>query len=355
MKRYKVIQWASGNVGQHALRALIANPMYELVGLWVSSPEKAGRDAGELAGLPPTGIIATNDADALLALDADVVSYMAGADSRPLEAVADWVRILESGKNIVTTSMAALTYPPAADPDMRRALEAACVRGGASLFNSGIDPGFGNDLIPLTLLGVCERVESVRVMEILDYSTYMQAHTLFEIMGFGKPLDETPLLLLPGVLTHAWGGVVRMIADAAGARLDEIREWHERLPAAHDFELNGMGIIARGTQASLRFQLQGMVDGRAAIVIEHVTRTAADQAPDWPRGHGMGSYRIEIAGAPRIACDFHLEGPDGDHNTGGLLASALRVVNAIPAVVAAPPGLLSPLDLPLIVPKGVFG
>jgi 4-hydroxy-tetrahydrodipicolinate reductase len=192
-------------------------------------------------------------------------------------------------------------------------------------------------------------------MEILDYSTYMQAHTLFEIMGFGKPLDETPLLLLPGVLTHAWGGVVRMIADAAGARLDEIREWHERLPAAHDFELNGMGIIARGTQASLRFQLQGMVDGRAAIVIEHVTRTAADQAPDWPRGHGMGSYRIEIAGAPRIACDFHLEGPDGDHNTGGLLASALRVVNAIPAVVAAPPGLLSPLDLPLIVPKGVFG
>jgi len=140
VKRYKVIQWASGNVGQHALRALIANPMYELVGLWVSSPEKAGRDAGELAGLPPTGIIGTNDADALLALDADVVSYMAGADSRPLEAVADWVRILESGKNIVTTSMAALTYPPAADPDMRRALEAACVRGGASLFNSGTDP-----------------------------------------------------------------------------------------------------------------------------------------------------------------------------------------------------------------------
>jgi len=347
---YRVVQWSTGNVGMFALRSIIEHPDLELVGLLVHSPAKAGQDAGTLCGAPATGVIATNDTDEVLALKPDVVCYTATGDLRPHEAVADMCRILESGANVVSSSVVSLVYPPAADKGYVAQLQAACDKGGTSCFTSGIDPGFGNDLMPLTLTGFAQRIDAVRGMEILNYDTYDQPTVLFDTMGFGSRPEHTPLLLMPGVLTMAWGSVVHMIAAGLGVEVDEIRERHERWNSDRKFETPG-GVIEEGTMAGLRFEVIGVVRGREAIVIEHVTRMRDDAAPEWPQPAGQGSYRITIDGNPNMKCELELVGEGGDHNAGGVLATATRIVNAIPAVVAAQPGLLSPLDLPLVTGK----
>jgi hypothetical protein len=160
---YRVIQWGTGNVGAFALRCIIDHPELELVGVWVHSSAKAGNDAGELCGARATGIRATNDTDALLALDADCVCYTATADLRPFEAVQDICRILAAGKNVVSSSVVPLVHPKSFVPELRDQLAAACQQGGTSFFTSGIDPGFANDLLPLTVTGLCGRWEEVRV------------------------------------------------------------------------------------------------------------------------------------------------------------------------------------------------
>ncbi|HTL86823.1 MAG TPA: hypothetical protein VL856_16685, partial [Acidimicrobiia bacterium] len=177
---YRVIQWSTGNVGQAALRCIIKHPDLELVGLWVHSADKAGRDAGELCGLPPTGVLATNDADALLALAADCVSYTATADLRPTDAIADMARIAASGKNIVSSSVVPMVWPLHVEPKLRAPLEDACRDAGVSCFTSGIDPGWANDILPLLLTGTCENVEHLRVMEIVNYRQYEQPVVLFD-------------------------------------------------------------------------------------------------------------------------------------------------------------------------------
>ncbi len=350
---YRVVQWGTGNVGRLALRAIVGHPELELAGVIVHSAEKVGRDAGDLCGIAPTGVIATDEVDAALSTDPEVVSYMATGDLRPKPAVDDISRVLAAGIDVVNTSVVPLVYPPAADQRLVAQLEEACKQGGASCFTSGIDPGFANDLLPLVLSGFCERIDSVRVAEILNYDTYDQADVLLDIFGFGKPLDHTPLILSPGVLTMTWGPVVRLLADALGAPLDDIREVHERLPAPETFSIP-VGTIEQGMAAALRFEVQGIVDGRPAIVLEHVTRLRDDLAPKWPAPPRGGGYRIEIAGSPSWTCELGMVGDDGDHNTGGLVATGMRVLNAIPAVVAAPPGLLTPLDLPLITGRGLL-
>lgn len=350
--RHRVIQWSTGNVGKLALKAIIEHPGLELAGLWVHSPDKAGKDAAELAGLPDdaprTGVLASNDADAVLAIDADAVCYTATGDLRPDDAVADMCRFLRAGKNVVSTSVVALVYPPAAEQRWQDAIGAACGEGGTSCFTNGIDPGFANELIPLVLTGVSSRVDSIRVQEILNYDTYDQPTVLFDTMGFGKPLDDLPLILFPGALTMAWGPVVRMIADGLGVTLDRIDEWHEKWAAPVQYD-TAVGPIEAGTMAGLRFEVRGIVDGEAKIVVEHVTRMHDDAAPDWPHHTTpQGGYRIEVAGNPTYKVDLEILGADGDHNTGGLVATAMRVLNAIPAVCDAPPGLVSTLDLPLV-------
>jgi 4-hydroxy-tetrahydrodipicolinate reductase len=351
---YRVIQWSTGNVGVHALRGIIDHPDLELAGLWVHSADKVGRDAGELCGRPPTGVLATDDVDALLALGADCVSYTATADLRPSEAVADACRILASGANIVSTSIVPLVWPPAFDANQTARLDAACKAGGTSMFTSGVDPGFANDLLPLVLCGVCSKIESVRVQEILDYATYDQPTVLFETMGFGKPLDHMPLLLLPGVLSYAWGGTIGILAAGLGVDVDEIREWHERRAAPETFSVPS-GTIDEGTTAALRFEVQGIVGGEPRIVVEHVTRMREDLVPEWPSGHGQGFYRVIITGTPSITVDLVAEDAAGDHNEGNLVITVMRCLNAIPAVCAAPPGLISTLDLPLITGRGLLG
>jgi 2,4-diaminopentanoate dehydrogenase len=350
---YKVIQWSTGNVGKFALKLVAEHPELELVGLWVHSEDKAGKDAGDLAGIGPLGVAATNDVDALLALDADCVCYTATADLRPAEAIADMARIAASGKNIVSSSVVPLVYPPHVADNMRRPLEDACRDADVSCFTSGIDPGWANDLLPLVLTGQCEYIESVRMMEVVNYATYAQPTVLFDTMGFGQALDATPLLLIPGVLSFAWGGTVKAVAAGLGVEVEELREVHERLPAEETIDL-GFGVVEKGTTAALRFEVQGIVGGEPRIIVEHVTRMHDDVAPDWPQPAGKGCYRLVVKGNPNFQLDLQMEGEDGDHNTGGLWVTAMRVLNAIPDVCAAPPGLLSALDLPLVTGRGLL-
>ncbi|MGZ6887788.1 MAG: NAD(P)H-dependent amine dehydrogenase family protein [Acidimicrobiia bacterium] len=351
---HRVIQWSTGNVGAHTLRSIVLHPELELAGLWVHSADKVGRDAADLCGLDtPTGVLATNDADALLASDADVVCYTATGDLRPQEAVDDMCRMLAAGKHVVATSVVSLLYPPKAASGWVRLLEVACAEGGTACFTSGIDPGFANDLMPLVVSGFCERIDTIRVVENLDYSTYMQPEVLFDTMGFGKPLDHTPLLLVPGAIGFAWGGVLHMIAAGLGEEIEEIREAVERFPAPHAFD-TAVGRIEQDTMAALRFEVQGWIRGRAAIVVEHVTRMHPDMAPDWPQPPGHGGYQITVDGSPSYTVDLQMMGEDGDHNTGGLVATGMRILNAIPAVCAAAPGVLSTLDLPLVTGRGLL-
>jgi hypothetical protein len=352
----RVAAIGTGNVGVHALRALITNPDYELTGVWVSSESKAGKDAGELAGLDiSTGITASTDLDAVLATGPQCAVYTAMADNRLPDALEDYRRILAAGVNVVGSSAVFLQYPWQVLPDsMLKPIEDAAQEGNSSLFVNGIDPGFANDLIPLALAGTCQSIQQVRCMEIVDYATYDSATVMFDVMGFGKPLDDIPMLLQPGVLSLAWGSVVRQLAAGLGIELDEVTERQERIPAPEDFDI-ASGHIPKGSAAALRFEVLGMVDGEAAVVLEHVTRLREDLCPDWPQpAQPGGSYRVEISGEPSYAIDVCLGSPNGDHNHAGLVATAMRVVNAIPAVVAAPAGIRTTLDLPLITGRGLY-
>jgi len=352
---HRVVVWGTGNVGRNALAGVAARPDLELAGVWVSDPAKVGRDAGELAGLGRTlGVAASGDADAVLDLRPDCVVYAAMADDRIFEALGDLTRILRSGASVAAAGPVFLQYPRGVAPDeMVEPLRRAALDGGASLWVNGIDPGFANDWLPLALTGISERIDEVRCLEILNYATYDQGMVLFDIMGFGRPLEETPMLLQPGVLSMAWGSVVRQLAAGLGVELDGIEEHHTRLPAPEAFDVDA-GPIPAGTAAALRFEVRGMLSGRPAVVLEHVTRLRDDLAPDWPQPAGQGCYRVEVHGEPEYTLDLRLLGSDGDHNTAGLKATAMRLVNAVPAVVAAPPGLLTALDLPLVTGRGLL-
>ncbi len=349
---YRVVQWSTGNVGRHALAGIAAHPELELVGLFVSNPDKVGRDAGELAGLGTSlGVAGSSDVDALLALKPDCIVHTAMADDRMFEALADLERFLRAGINVVSSSPVFLQYPADDDP-MAMPIVAAAKESGVSIFVNGVDPGFANDALPLVLTGVSERIEEVRCSEVLNYNTYNQPMVLFDIMGFARPLDNIPLLLSPGVLTMAWGSVVRQIAAGLGVTLTEVTEWYEREPAPEDFEVDA-GTVTKGTAAALHFEVRGMVGDKAVVVLEHVTRLRDDLGASWPQPAGQGCYRVQITGEPNYTLDLQLMGTDGDHNTAGLKATAMRLVNAVPAVVAAAPGIVTALDLPLITGRGL--
>lgn len=354
-RTYRVVAWSTGNVGKNAIAGIAARPDMELVGVWVSNPDKVGKDAGELAGLGRSlGVTATNDAEAIFALRPDVIVHTAMADDRMFEALADLARMLRAGCNVVSSGPVFLQFPwGVVDEGMYGDIEAAAAEGGVSIHVNGVDPGFANDILPLVMTSVCEEIEEVRVAEVLNYATYDQGMVLFDIMGFGQPIDEVPFLLQPGVLTTAWGSVVRQIAAALEVDLDpELEEWYERVPAPEAITV-AAGTVAAGTTAAMHFEVRGLKNGRTVIVLEHVTRLRDDLAPDWPQPAGHGCYRVTITGEPTYTVDMQMMGRDGDHNTGGLKATAMRLVNAIPAVVDAPPGLVAAKDLPMIVGRGL--
>ncbi len=354
----RVAVWSTGTLGRHAIAGIDLNPDLDLVGVWVSNPEKDGQDAGRLAGLDrDLGVIASTDRDTVLAAKPDCIVHCAMTDDRVLEAYEDLVAFLEAGVNVVSSGPVILVFPNPALPDMFwERIEAAGKRGNASLHVNGIDPGWANDLFPLQLSSLSQRIDQLRVMEIADYSTYDQAVSMGAIFGFGRPIDEVAPLWKPGILSAAWGPVVRQLAAGLGVTLDEpLVETVDRRAAESDLSTVCVDIPA-GTMAAVRFEVIGMVDGEPRIILEHVTRTHADQAPDWPKpASGDGSYRIEITGEPMMTVDFTHHGEHGDHNVSGMIITAQRLVNAVPAVVAAEPGLVTALDLPLVAGRGIVG
>jgi hypothetical protein len=355
----RVAHVGTGNVGGLALAELITNPQFELTGVCVSTPDKVGRDAGELCGVgleagTITGIAAVKDLDEVLAARPECVVYCAMGDTRLPDAMADVMRILAAGINVVGSSPGLLQYPWGVMPDKYIArVDAAAQQGNSSIFISGVDPGFINDLIPFALAGTCRHIEHVRCMEIADYATYDGSEVMF-YMGFGRPLDDVPMLLQPGVLSIAWGTAIRQLAAGLGIEVDEITESYQREPAPEDFEI-AVGRVPKGTLAALQFEIRGMVNGRPAIVIEHITRLRPDLRPDWPQpAAGGGSYRVEITGEPSYAVDIVPSSRKGDHNHAAIVGAAGRIVNAIPAVIAAPPGIVTTQDLPLVTGKGLY-
>jgi hypothetical protein len=338
----KVIQWATGTVGIHAVPGIVAHPDLELVGLWVHSDSKAGQDAGTLCGIEPTGVIATQDVDALLAMDADVICYTASSDIRPGGVIDDICRMLASGKDVVGTSFVPLLFPAAAGEGVLDRLEAACQEGGTSFYNSGIDPGFGNAGLAIHLAALCKEVQTIRMMEIVNYATWDNPFTMFEIMGFGKPDTAHSLLLAPGSTTLAWGPVLELVAAGIGLHLDEIIERHEVITAPEDIQI-ASGTVEKGTISGMRFEIVGIAGGEERLIVEHVTRLRDGDAPDWPQGEG---YRILVGGEPNLKLELELSSDHGDHNHAGCLATAMHVLNAIPNVVAADPGVKTILNLP---------
>lgn len=346
----------TGNCGSLALRQLIEDARFDLVGVWVSTQAKVGKDAGELARLEvTTGIAATDDLDALIATRPDCVVYCAMGDVRPREALADVRKLLEAGVNVVGSSPGFLSYPWGVIGDHTiEKVQAAARQGDSSLFITGVDPGFVTDLLPLALASTCQHIEQIRTMEIADYATYDGATVMFDVMGFGNEIGDLPFLYQPGMLSAAWGVGIRQLAAGLGVEVEEIRDSVEQEPAPEDFDV-AVGTIRKGTVAAVRFLIEGIVDGRPAIVVEHITRLRGDLRPDWaqPAQEG-GSYRVEITGEPSYVMDIRPTSRNGDHNYAAILAAAGRIVNAIPEVVEAEAGIRTTLDLPLVTGKGTY-
>src|SRR6201987_681033 len=310
----RVAHIGTGNVGRLALTELVTNPQFELTGLCVSTPEKVGKDAGALAGVDvATGIAAGNDLEDVIATRPEGVGYCAMGETRLPDARKDVMRILAGGINVVGSSPGMLQYPSGVMPDKYiDRVEDAARQGNSSIFINGVDPGFINDLIPFALASTCQRIEQVRCMEIADYATYDGAEVM-HYMGFGRPLDDTPMLLLPGVLGSGWGSATRQLAVGLGIELDEITESYQREPAPEDFDI-AVGRVAKGTMAALQFELKGMSNGRPAIVVEHITRLREDLRPDWPQpAQPGGSYRVEIIGEPSYTVDICPTSRRGGH------------------------------------------
>ena len=348
---YRVLHCGTGNAGALALRGVIAHPDLELVGVLAYSPDKIGRDAGELSGGEPVGVVATDDLDAVLSLEADCLCYMGDGLQHPEESVETMCWFLAAGTNVVTTSILALVNPATARPDLLDPVEAACRAGGTTFFCSGADPGFASDLVPLTLLALMDDVEAVRIQEIINYGFYDQVETMRVLFGFGQPLDYEAPLFTSGALAEYWGGVIALAAAKLGVKLEDIRETHDLVAMDHDVEI-AVGTIEAGTTAAIRFDVQGIVNGRPAIVVEHYTRVDTDAAPEWPRcAGGENGYRILLEGRPHLACEITMADEHG--GDGGLIANGMRVVNAIPFVCDTAPGVLDTLGIPSVVSRNV--
>ncbi len=351
--RLRVAVWSTGWIGSVAIRTVHRRPSFDLVGVWVHSPEKAGKDAGELVGIGPIGVKATNNAEAILAERPDCIIYAASGPELDKVAVPDYVRFLEAGINVVTSTSWKLIFPPAYEPKLRTQLEAAARRGKATLYATGIEPGFAGDQFPLFLTTLSNRIKSIRAAELFQYDLYANEFLQKDVMGFSLPLDDPrPLYAIPGAQTEAWGPAIRLVAAGLGAEVDEIRETYERRATNRTLKV-AMGTVEAGTCAAVRLVTVGVVNGKDAIVIEHVNRLARDLAPEWAIGPTDATYRVVIEGDPDIDCTLTLNSPPGPM-AGGMVATAMRLVNAVPYVVEASPGLVSSLDLPLTLPRDVF-
>lgn len=338
---YRVIQWATGNVGSRALKTVIEHPLYELVGLWVSSPEKVGKDAGALCGLPATGIKATNSAADLIALDADCVIYMRQG--------VDWdevCAILESGKNIATTR-GEFHNPGMMDPAIRERVEAACRKGNTSLYATGSSPGFVTEALAIPLLSMQRRLDCLTIDEYADVSSRNSPEMLFEIMGFGTPMGPYD----QGRADHLKGDFGRslaQIAEAMGLAFDEIEAFGELSPTTRDVHI-AAGTVPKGTVGAMRTTITGLHKGKPVLRFRanwYCTTEVANT--DWDLRES--GWRVVVEGDTPLKVDITYPVSEEDYPrfTPGLTAH--RTVNAVPMVCAAAPGIRTTVDMAQVIP-----
>jgi 4-hydroxy-tetrahydrodipicolinate reductase len=355
--RKRIVVWGTGFVGGMVIPEVVRHPNFELVGVGVSDPSKAGRDVGELCAMGgAVGVVATDDVDALIALRPDALVHYGPTAAHADDNIRLMGAFLRAGIDVCSTAMTPWVWPSMSlvPRGWKAPIEEACASGGASCFTTGIDPGFANDLFPMTLMGLCSEVRVVRALEILDYQHYTGDYE--NEMGIGRPPSFVPLLEHTDMLVLAWGATVPMMAAAVGIELDEItstwEKWVTDVPLS-----TAKGTIEPGCVAAIHFTINGVYRGETRIQLEHVNRIGPDAAPDWPRGTDSDVYRVEIDGTPSITQETAFRFTDGsgrDAAAAGCLATGLRALNAVPAVNACPPGWVTPLDLPLIPGAGTI-
>jgi 2,4-diaminopentanoate dehydrogenase len=330
-RRLKVVQWTTGKTGSAAVRGMAGHPVLDLVGCYAYSPDKVGRDVGELCGIAPLGVTATDDIGALLALEPDCVSYM---PYRP--NFGHLVRILESGVNVVTTMY--MLSGTGYGEEATRAVREAALRGGASLYSSGIYPGHA-PMVALAASAMCRRIDQISVLESLDISGYANEQ-MFRAQGFDLEPDDPRAPQLGEGSCGSFKDQIGVMARALGVRLDAIRFTAEFAVANRTTDF-GFMTVQKGRIAGFKGVIAGVVDDRSVIECRFVWKIGADMTPDWSVTRG---YVVEIEGDPNVR--LKLESPDGDLD--GAVTTAMPCVNAVPAVCAAPPGIVNQADLPFV-------
>ena len=337
----RVIQWATGGVGRPAVAGVIAHPDLELVGCWVHSADKVGGDVGELCGVGPLGIAATNDIDALLGLDADCVIYSPFmADPRVV------ARVLASGKNVVTPLN--WFYPGGRDESR---IEAACAEGGVTIHGTGIHPGGITERFPLMVSALAQSITHVRAEEYSDIRSYGAPGVVGDIMLFGKTPEEAAASMMPGILGDGFGRSIAMVGHALGFALDaELVVSHEVALATAPIE-SPIGPIQPGRIAAQKFCWQATVRGAPVITVRTNWFMGQEHLdPAWTFGPEGERFEVEVVGDPSSLVTFHGWHPEsvgaGLIRNPGVVATATHCVSAVPAVVAADSGIKSYLDLP---------
>jgi len=338
---YRVVQWASGGVGKAAIEGVLGHPELQLAGCWVHSASKDGVDVGRLIGDAPVGVAATADVDAALAIDADCVIYS------PLMADPAVVeQILRSGKNVV--SPLGWFFPP---PDEREHWDATARAAGVTIHGTGIHPGGITERFPLVISALSGSVTHVRAEEFSDIRTYGAPDVIRDWMLFGTTPETAKTSIMVAALGSGFGQSVRMVAEELGFDLEpELRTTHEVAVAAEPIE-SPIGTIDPGLVAAQRFRWEGMVDGEP-VVTAAVNWLMGDAAldPPWRFGPEGERFEVEVTGDPGTKLTFKKLHPAsieaGLRRNPGVVATAMHCVNAVPSVCAAPPGLLTYLDMP---------
>ncbi|MDY6999415.1 MAG: dihydrodipicolinate reductase [Actinomycetota bacterium] len=346
---YRVVQWTTGNVGKSSVAAIAEHPNLELIGCYAWSDSKVGRDAGELAGIEPVGVKATNDVDALLALKPDAVVY------NPMWIdVDELVRILEAGVNVVASASFITGRNLGAE---REKLVEACRRGGSTLFGSGVSPGFA-ELLAIVAGTACDRIDKVTIAESADTTLYDSPDTERPV-GFGTAIDDPDLEPMAAKGTAVFAEAVQLVADALGIELDEITCVSEYAQTTEDLPMASWTIPA-GHVAGVFASWQGIVNGKTVIDINVRWKKGQTLDPDW-KLDGDG-WKITIDGRPTVNMSVGFLPPQDmienaktieDFFVLGHIMTALPPIHAIPAVVAAAPGIATYNDLPLPMPRGV--
>ncbi len=336
---YRVVQWATGNIGTRSLQGVIGHADLSLVGLYVYAPDKVGRDAGELGGTPPTGVVATNDIEEILGLGADCVLYM----PRALD-VDEVCRLLASGANVVTTR-GEFHHPGSMDTALRERVEAACAAGGTSIHSTGSSPGFISEAVPLVLTSIQRELDGLVIEEFADLSRRDSPELLFDLMGFGTD----PSTFDPGRWSHgaaSFGPSLRLLAEAVGLPLDTVEATGEVAVARRATEIVA-GRLEVGTVAAQRMRVDGLRDGRPLLTFMANWYCTDDLEPAWDLG--PTGWRLTVAGDAPLSIDMRFDFPLEEMGAYTPGYTANRAVNAVGVVCRSSPGIRTTVDLPQVV------